>query len=227
MYAIPSHKRLFPRRSFFVLLAFLPTLLFAGERSVFQGTLEGVGTVVMELEASTQESAEAVAKEFGTELDIPFEARNVFVGRYFYARHGVDIPLFGTLGRMTEPLPSTERYSKDTGKRSDSPKAYWEGRIVQGHFRGQWRDAATNRVRRFDLTRVARYDPEKTRPDAIQAVSEAIVGGVGSGLAYDAEINPQQTPYEYLKLQGYAVPVGEIIPGQTDTVAWQAHRDPR
>jgi hypothetical protein len=69
-------------------------------------------------------------------------------------------------------------------------------------------DAATKRARRFDLRRVARYR-EKTY------------------LNYDININPQQTPYEYLKLQGYSVPVEAIVSGQTETVAWQPYRDPR
>jgi hypothetical protein len=226
---ILSRKRLFSGRFFFVLLALLPALSFAGERSVFQGTLEGVGTVVMELEATTWQGVEEAAQLSGTAPETSSEAdggRGKYTGRYFYARHGVDIPLFGSLERLVEPKRPSERDEEEWNGEA-SPKAYWQGKIVQGHFRGQWVDAATKRARRFDLTRVARYDPEKTRPDGWQASREAIAGGVGSGLAYDVKINPQQTPYEYLKLQGYSVPVETIVPGQTDTVAWQPYHDPR
>jgi hypothetical protein len=225
-----QNKIMFPGRSFLMLLALLPALSFAGERSVFQGTLEGVGTVVMELEASTQQGVEEAAGLSGTVLETSSEAngdKGKYIGRYFYARHGVDIPLFGALERLTEPKLPSERDEEEMEKDEASPKAYWEGKIVQGHFRGQWVDATSKRARRFDLTRVARYDPEKTRPGGWQMSREAIAGGVGSGLAYDVKINPQQTPYEYLKLQGYSVPVEAIVPGQTETVAWQPHRDPR
>jgi hypothetical protein len=191
---------MFSGRSFLMLLALLPMLSFAGERSVFQGTLEGVGTVVMELEAATQKRVEEVAGLLGRELETSSEvdgSKGKYIGRYFYARHGVDIPLFGPLERLAEDPPSEQ---------------IWQGKITQGHFRGQWVDTVTKRARRFDLTRVARYDPEKTHHDGWRF--------------YGEEIN-LQTPYEYLKLQGYAVPVEAIMPGQTKTVAWQPYRDPR
>jgi hypothetical protein len=197
------------KRCFLLLLALLPVCSFAGERSVFQGMLEGAGMVVLELEVATQEEIKAAAEKSGTELEIPPEAKNLFTGRKCSARHGVDVPLFGTLESLAEPQPLPLPLSERDGWRS--PKAYWKGRIVQGHFRGQWADAATGRARRFDLKRVARYDPDKTHPDSTEAIAAYI----------------QQAPYEYLKLQGYAVPVGAIIPGQTETVAWQAFRDPR
>jgi hypothetical protein len=198
----------------------------AGERSVFQGMLEGAGMVVLELEKADRETVEESADLSGTALapELPPETRQqpepeLYIGRYFYARQGVDIPLFGALARLAEPKQRSERTEEEqeaycTPEECKAPpKAYWEGQIVQERFRGQWVDATTQRTHRFDLQRVARYDPEKTYTE--------------SGLNYEAEINPQQRPYVYLKLQGYAVPVGAIVPGQTESVAWQSFRDPR
>jgi hypothetical protein len=209
----------------------------AGERSVFQGMLEGAGMVVLELEKTDRETVKQIAGLSGTALEpeLPPETRqkpeqDLYVGRYFYARQGVDIPLFGALAHLAEPKSLSERTEAEacTPEACEmAPKAYWEGKIVQGRFRGQWVDAATKRTHRFDLKRVARYDPEKTRAESFQAITEAIAAGIGSGLAYEAEINPQQRPYEYLKLQGYAVPVGAIVPNQTESVAWQSFRDSR
>ena len=192
----------------FLSLLFASTYSFAAqqcmkavERTVYQGTLEGVGTVVMELGPNTERGSK------------PGE----YIGRYFYPRYGVDIPLSGALKELVESVP----YSPEQGKEQEESGTLWRGKITGGHFRGQRVDATTKR--HFDLKRVARYDPDMTRP--VQPVTKAISGGAG---AYYAVIDMKQAPYEYLKLKGYAVPAGPIMKSKVSKgVAWRMYRDPR
>lgn len=105
----------------------------AAERTVYTGTLQGVGDIVMELDSTP--------------------ADGELTGRYFYPQHGVDIPLKGNEKSLAEPLPYAA--AKAPGA---LPAATWQGtRDAQG-YRGIWIDARTGKQRSFTLQRVAQYD---------------------------------------------------------------------
>ncbi|MBN3853097.1 hypothetical protein G3N59_06890 [Paraburkholderia sp. Ac-20340] len=189
------------------------TPVFAAPRTVYQGTLQGAGEIVMELD-----SQPATNGEIG--------------GRYFYARFGVDIPLKGKPNDLREPLALADLRAR-TGDNSaggdgvdfDEPAAIWKGTLDGTGYRGSWIDQRTGATRTFALKRIAQYDPDKVAPDAVEAVTKDISGGVGSGIAFDADINATQAPYETRKLEGRAQPVGpEIGDG---VVAYRMWRDPR
>lgn len=172
-------------------------LLAAGEaaaapRTVYTGTLQGEGEIVMELDSEA-------AKD------------GVVKGRYFYPRHGVDIPLQGTDKGLREPLTVTE--SKQAAKQpgADPFAATWQGaRDAQG-FRGQWIDARTGKQRNFDLKRVAQYEAGSP-------------GRVGS-IDFDEDIDATRAPYDTLKLAGHAAAVGPEV--GSATVAYRMWSDPR
>jgi len=191
-------------------LAFLPLMggpASAAPRNVYAGTLQGAGEVVMELQAADD----------GT-----------LTGRYFYRRHGVDIPLKGTERALFEPRPYHERTEAGLDPEGDAPAgraAAWQGAFDADGYRGQWTDARTGKRRGFQLRRVAEYDPDALAPHSARAVTDAISGGMGSGIAFDATIDAEHAPYETLKLAGYAVPVGPDT--GTAAVAYRMWRDPR
>ncbi|MEN5162437.1 hypothetical protein [Achromobacter kerstersii] len=189
-------------------LAVLP--LFGGtadaaSRTVYTGTLQGAGDVVMELDSQAGANGE-------------------LTGRYFYPKHGVDIPLQGTAQALVEPKPFFE--VADSGKDPETdPAATWQGERDASGYRGQWKDARTGKTRTFSLRRVADYDPDKLTPDSAQAVTDAISGGMGSGINRHVGINAGNAPYETLKLAGHAVPIGQD--SGAGPVAYQLWRDPR
>jgi hypothetical protein len=82
------------------------------------------------------------------------------------------------------------------------PRAVWKGRLEGDRFHGQWIDRESGRKRAFDLKLIATYD------------------------AYgDPDFTLKDQPYDYLKVQGHAVPVGEVIGDKT--LAYQMYADPR
>jgi len=179
----------------------------AAPRTVYAGTLQGAGEVVMELEAAG-----------GGKL----------TGRYFYARHGVDIPLAGTEAALFEPKPYQERQEAGLDPEEDAPAgraAAWQGARDADGYRGQWTDLRSGKRRGFQLRRVAQYDPDALAPDSVQAVTDAISGGMGSGISVDATIDAEHAPYETLKLAGHAVPAGPDV--GAGAVAYRMWRDPR
>jgi hypothetical protein len=183
----------------------------AAERHVYQGELEGAGTIVMELEAD--------------------ETPGKYKGRYFYPRHGVDIPLSGTAGALIEPTSLLELTGNIYGPNDfdgpafDHPVAIWNGNIDAAGFRGQWEDTKKNRKRHFNLQHIASYDPDIVKPDAIETISENIAGGISTSVAGNAMIDMQQSPYEYLKLTKHSVPIGEAMGNAS--LAIQMWQDPR
>lgn len=184
----------------------------AAPRTVYAGTLQGAGEVVMELDNSPA-------------------ADGVLTGRYFYPKHGVDIPLRGTPQALHEP--QTYQAIQDSGQSSnqspetDAPPAAatWQGKRDASGYHGQWKDVRTGKLRSFALRRVAQYDPDALAPDSVQAVSDAISGGVGSGVNAEVGINSQTAPYDTLKLAGHATPVG--ADSGSGPVAYRMWRDPR
>ena len=184
---------------------------------VYQGVLGNKSEVVMELSANSMDGVRA--------------------GRYFYRRHGVDIPLRGTPQSLAEGIPLN-----DIGDAADSeeidependvfrdprthkPRVVWSGRLDGERYAGKWRDLRTGKSLPFNLKRVATYDPEGARATGVEAVTDAIVQGVSSGLAPDIAISIMNTPYDFLRVQSPMTPGKEVVLGK---VAYRMVTDPR
>ncbi|WP_321859982.1 hypothetical protein [Burkholderia cenocepacia] len=185
----------------------------AAPRTVYEGTLQGAGTVVMELD------------------DRP-AADGTISGRYFYAQFGVDIPLHGKPAQLVEPLVRTQlpddvrKASEYSGKPDfDHGAATWQGARDKDGYRGRWTDARSGKTRTFALRRVAAYDPDAVARGSVEAITALAAGGVGNGIAPSSDIDMQHAPYVTLKLAGHAQPVGSEI--GDGTVAYRMWRDPR
>jgi hypothetical protein len=195
----------------FAFVVLLAAQLHAQEaRTVYRGTLAGVGELVMELKKSAKEAGQ-------------------YEGRYFYLRHGVDIPLKGTPEALREPHDQMEQYrqrercereeKKDVicdvleGEDDYPPKFIWQGKISGERFRGKVIAPDSNKARAFDLKRVTRYTPSSSDEDSMELDF------------YETEITWQTAPYDYLRLEGFSLPTGEIV-GDAK-VAYQMFRDPR
>ncbi|KVQ31268.1 hypothetical protein [Burkholderia cepacia] len=195
------------------LVALQAAFAHAAPRTVYEGTLQGAGAVVMELD------------------DRP-AADGSISGRYFYAQHGVDIPLHGTPAQLVEPIVRTQLPDdarSPLGYREqadfDHAAATWQGTRDKAGYRGRWTDTRSGKTRSFTLRRVAEYDPDAVAPGSVEAITAVSAGGVGSGIARSAEIDMQHAPYATLKLAGHVRPVGaEIGDG---LVAYRMWSDPR
>lgn len=190
-----------PSHSYLTALTLSMLLLTAAQahaapRTVYTGTLQGAGDIVLE-------------------LDTEAAADGTLTGRYFYAKHGVDIPLQGTAKELFEPKPRQE------GKPADQA-ASWQGTRDSKGYRGLWTDARSGKQLRFDLKQVAQYDTEQLEKDRMQArASQVNLGDID----VQAGINATRAPYETLKLSGHAQPVGKEI--GDGAVAYRMWRDPR
>ncbi|WP_423761946.1 hypothetical protein [Burkholderia sp. NLJ2] len=195
------------------LLALHAGFACAAPRIVYQGTLQGAGEVVMELDGRTA-------------------ADGTISGRYFYTQYGVDIPLHGKPAQLVEPLGRTDIPADVRNQSSysdqadfDQVAATWRGTQERDGYRGRWTDARSGKTRTFALRRVAEYDPDAVAPGSVEAITDRIAGGVGSGIARGVDIDMKHAPYATLKLAGHAQPVGpEIGDGM---VAYRMWRDPR
>ncbi|CAB3625434.1 hypothetical protein [Achromobacter pestifer] len=203
-------RRALPVTATLIALSHIGSPALAAPRTVYTGTLQGAGDIVMELD--TQATAD------GT-----------LTGRYFYPKHGVDIPLKGLAKALYEPRLFQDLAQAKLDPESDSPQATaaaaWQGTRDADGYQGQWTDIRTGKTRRFTLRRVAEYDPDNVAPGSVQAVTDAISGGMGSGIDAQADINTASAPYETLKLAGHAQPVGQDI--GTASVAYRMWVDPR
>ncbi|MPV67065.1 hypothetical protein [Burkholderia sp. BE17] len=196
-----------------LLLALHAGFVYAAPRIVYQGTLQGAGEVVMELDGRTA-------------------ADGTISGRYFYTQYGIDIPLRGKPAALVEPLartdlPDAARSQSSYSDRADFDQvaATWRGAQNGDGYRGRWTDARSGKTRAFALRRVAEYDPDAIGPGSVEAVTDRIAGGVGSGVARGVDIDMKRAPYATLKLAGHAQPAGpEIGDG---TIAYRMWRDPR
>lgn len=108
-----------------VLVALQAAFAHAAPRTVYEGTLQGAGAVVMELD------------------DRP-AADGSISGRYFYAQHGVDIPLHGMPAELIEPLVRTQLPDDartPLGFREqanfDHAAATWQGTRDKAGYRGR------------------------------------------------------------------------------------------
>ncbi|WP_439328556.1 hypothetical protein [Achromobacter xylosoxidans] len=177
----------------------------AAQRTVYKGTLQGAGEVVLE-------------------LDDAAGANGVVSGRYFYPKSGVDIPLRGAGDVLYEPKPHPARPPASDTAEIDAPDraASWQGTRDEKGYRGQWTDTRTGKQRRFDLQRVAGYDTAQLERDRAKArATQADVGDIDLKAGIDAA----RAPYETLKLAGHAKPVGKDV--GTGAVAYRMWQDPR
>lgn len=177
----------------------------AAQRTVYKGTLQGAGEVVLE-------------------LDDAAGADGVVSGRYFYPRSGVDIPLRGTGEVLYEPKPNPARPpASDTATIDAADRAAsWQGTRDEKGYRGQWTDARTGKQRRFDLQRVAGYDTAQLERDRAKArATQVDLGDIDLKAGMDAT----RAPYETLKLAGHAKPVGKEA--GSAAVAYRMWVDPR
>ncbi|WP_416372785.1 hypothetical protein [Achromobacter mucicolens] len=121
----------------------------AAERTVYTGTLQGVGDIVMELDSAT--------------------AGNELTGRYFYPEHGVDIPLKGSEAALQEPMTFAAATAPGA-----QPAATWQGKRDAQGYHGVWIDTRTGKQRTFTLQRVAQYDAGALAPDGSIGFDEDI-----------------------------------------------------
>lgn len=181
-------------------LSLSATQAAATPRTVYAGTLQGAGDIVLE-------------------LDTDAAANGELTGRYFYAKRGVDIPLQGTSEALFEPKP---RQGGTSASKPADQTASWQGTRDADGYRGLWTDVHTGKQRRFDLKQVAQYDTAQLEKDRKQArASQVNLGDVD----VQAGINTVRAPYETLKLAGHAQPVGKEI--GHGVVAYRMWRDPR
>lgn len=185
----------------------------ASERIVFKGMLGKNAEVVLELEKTS----------------------DGYDGRYFYMRHGVDIPLHGTLASLKEALPRNEHEQSlaaddNSGQpifidpATGKPRSSWQGKINGDTYQGTWHDAKTNKDLAFDLHQVGSYDPDAVKPTAVEAVTAAMTPGIGSNIAYGTAISLKTAPYDYLKMQ-FPLQLGpEIV---RNNVGYRMATDPR
>lgn len=200
-----------PAVAVLVLSALANPGLRAAERTVYRGSLEGAGEIVMELQAAP-----------AGELQ----------GRYFYPARGVDIPLAGFPDKLIEPMPLSALADDARDALGDVTEgvfahaaAHFEGHIADGIYAGRWVPTKGGRPREFRLREVARYDPDALAPDATETITDAIAGGIGSELDGETTISMHRSPYLFLKLAGHAQPVGEAFGDAA--VAYRMWVDPR
>lgn len=177
----------------------------AAQRTVYKGTLQGAGEVVLE-------------------LDDAAGANGVVSGRYFYPKSGVDIPLRGTGDVLYEPKPHPARPPASDTAAIDAPDraASWQGTRDEKGYRGQWTDTRTGKQRRFDLQRVAGYDTAQLERDRAKVRATQVDLG---DIDVKAGIDATRAPYETLKLAGHAKPVGKDV--GAGAVAYRMWQDPR
>ncbi|PIF74188.1 hypothetical protein CLU95_1309 [Variovorax sp. 54] len=176
-------------------------------RTVYQGTL-GTSEVVLEVNASGG-------------------------GRYFYRRHGVDIPLSGPVSTLVEAIPiqGDAMYRAAQGgnaplfedAQTRQPGPTWRGQVAGNTFTGSWSDGAGKKNVAFELRQVRQYDPDK-RPGTTEPVTRAIPPGNATGVVSDAPVSIETAPYDYLKLQTPLKQGAEHVSG---LMAWRMVIDPR
>ena len=185
---------------------------------VYQGIVGNKSEVVMELSANSTDGVRA--------------------GRYFYRRHGVDILLKGTPKSLAEGIPLNDIGDAVDSEKIDEPedgvfrdpvthkpRVVWSGHLDGERYIGKWRDLRTGKSLPFNLKRVATYDPDGTRATGVEAVTDAIVQGVSSGLAlFGVGISMNNAPYDFLRVQSPMTRGKEVVFGQ---VAYQMVSDPR
>lgn len=187
-------------------------LAVAAPVDVYRGTLGGAEVVM--------------------ELGKP-QADGVREGRYFYPRYGVDIPLKGPLDALAEAqflTPElTEALGQETPLFTDAKRRSIVWRIRQqgdAGLGGEWVDGIHGKKLPISLQHIAQYDPEALQPRGVEAVTLAIVQGVGSGVAADVPISATTTPYDYLRMSLQPLAQGKEVV-LAPHLAWRPVRDAR
>ena len=170
-------------RMMLALIALRAGFADAAPRTVYEGTLQGAGAVVMELD------------------DRP-AADGSISGRYFYAQYGVDIPLHGTPAELIEPvvrtqLPDDARVPLGFNEQAnfDHAAATWQGTRDKAGYRGRWTDARTGKTRDFALRRIAEYDPDAVAPGSVEAITYATLKLAGHAQPAGPEIGDGTVAY--------------------------------
>jgi hypothetical protein len=117
---------------------FNPTAFVSRVRNVYEGEIEGVGKVVVELGLSSKKAGH-------------------FSGRYFFTHVGDDIPLEGPLEAMIEPEPiEGNEKGNPQYKGFDKPRAVWNFHQKGGCCPdGEWVDRRTGKTHPFHLRDVS------------------------------------------------------------------------
>ena len=190
----------------------VPGLAFAAPVDVYRGTLGSAEVVI--------------------ELGKP-QADGVREGRYFYPRFGVDIPLKGQLSALAEGQSLTPELIEVLGK--DGPlftdakqrSIVWNVKPQgDGGLGGEWVDGIHGKKLPLSLKHIAHYDPEALQPRGVEAVTKAIVQGIGSGVAADVPIGEKSTPYDYLRMSLQPMAQGKEVV-LAPHLAWRPVRDAR
>lgn len=153
-------------------------------------------------------------------------------GRYFYLRHGVDIPLRGALNALSEARPLNNDWARESGGEppvltdSQQRRIVWQLRQQGNALAGEWVDDIHGKKLPLALTHIAQYDPEKIAPFGVEAVTLAIVQGADSGIASGVAISAQATPYDYLKVAEQKLEQGKEVV-VSPMLAWRPVRDAR
>jgi hypothetical protein len=153
-------------------------------------------------------------------------------GRYFYRRHGVEIPLKGELHALAEAQPLRPELTEARGHQgplftdASGRTVLWRLQQQGDSLSGEWVDGIHDKKLPLYLQRIAHYDPEVLEPRGVEAVTKAIVWGAGGGLSQGVAISEQVTPYDYLRLAPRRLELGKevlVAPG----LAWRPVRDAR
>ncbi|WP_255576235.1 hypothetical protein [Comamonas sp. Y33R10-2] len=152
-------------------------------------------------------------------------------GRYFYLRHGVDIPLRGSLDALAEGLPLNNGWSRTQGETplladAKQRSVNWRVQHQGDELSGEWVDGIHGKKLPLSLKRIAQYDPEKIAPHGVEAVTLAIVQGAGSGVAQGVGISEKNTPYDYLRVAKQPLEQGKEVVIASG-LAWRPVRDAR
>ena len=153
-------------------------------------------------------------------------------GRYFYLRHGVDIPLQGKLEALSEARPLDNDWARENGGEppvltdAQQRRIVWQLRQQGSALMGDWVDGIHGKKLPLALTHIAQYDPEKIAPSGVEAVTLAIVQGAGSGISSGVVISAKSTPYDYLKVAEQKLELGKEVVS-SPTLAWRPVRDAR
>ncbi|MDR2209293.1 MAG: hypothetical protein LBE22_10030 [Azoarcus sp.] len=112
---------------------FNPSIVISRTVMIYEGEIESVGKVVMELKLSPKKPG-------------------LLSGRYFFARNGYDIPLEGTMDKLVEPKPVKTARGAPQYEGFDKPRAIWNIRQRTGCcLKGEWIDQHTGKAHRFEL----------------------------------------------------------------------------
>ena len=187
-------------------------LAWAAPVDVYRGTLDSTAVVM--------------------ELGEP-QAEGVRVGRYFYPRYGVDIPLKGPLNALAEAQSLTpelmERLESEAPLFTDAElrTVVWSLQAqADGSLSGEWVDGIRGKKLSAKLKRVARYDPEVLKPTGVEAVTLAIVQGAGSGVSQNEVISEKAAPYDFLRMRLQPLQQGKEVV-LAPHLAWRPVRDAR